>query len=194
MTGRPRDPELERRLLSAAWSLLTTSGYDSLTLTRVAAKAGAHRTDVYRRWGTKAQLVTDVLAAHLPEVSETDTGSLLDDIRAYVEALAASWSSTWIDGLVGLLADLRHDLDAELAFRQLAERRGRPMRDALARAVARGELDELPDLGLAGDLIEGPLMHRRMIDRDPLTADYLDLVAETAHRVLSSARARAVKG
>jgi AcrR family transcriptional regulator len=188
VTGRPRDPELERRLLSAAWTLLTGNGYDALTLTRVAAEADAHRTDVYRRWATKAQLVTDVLAAHLPPVSPQDTGSLYDDIRAYVEDLAASWSAPWVDGLVGLLADLRHDPDAELAFRQLAERRGQAMRDALDRAVARGELAEAPDLGLAGDLLEGPLMHRRMIGRQPLTADYLDLVAHTAHQVLTSER------
>jgi hypothetical protein len=62
------------------------------------------------------------------------------------------------------------------------------MRDALDRAVARGELAEAPDLGLAGDLLEGPLMHRRMIGRQPLTADYLDLVAHTAHQVLTSER------
>jgi AcrR family transcriptional regulator len=190
VAGRPRDPELERRLLSAAWSLLTTSGYDALTLTRVAAEAEAHRTDVYRRWATKAQLVTDALAAHLPGVSDTDTGSLRGDIRSYVEDLAVSWSSSWVDGLVGLLADLRHDPAAELAFRQLAERRGRSMREGLERAVARGEIDDVPDLGLAGDLLEGPLMHRRMIGRQPLTPDYLDLVADTAHRVLSTVGAR----
>jgi AcrR family transcriptional regulator len=188
VSGRPRDPELERRLLSAAWSLLTDQGYDALTLTRVAAEAGAHRTDVYRRWSTKAQLVTDVLEAHLPVVSHQDTGSLYGDIRAYVEDLAASWSAPWVDGLVGLLADLRHDPDAELAFRQLAEERGHAMRDALDRAVVRGELEEVPDLGLAGDLLEGTLMHRRMIGRQPLTSDYLDLLARTAHQVLSSDR------
>src|SRR5690242_4609425 len=113
MPGRPRDPELEKRLLAAAWALLTTSGYDALTLTKVAAEAKAHRTDVYRRWSTKAQLVTDVLAVHLPPISQFDTGSLLGDIRAYLEDLAASWRAPWIDGLVGLLADLRHDPDAE---------------------------------------------------------------------------------
>ena len=185
MVGRPRDRDLERRLLAAAWSLLTSQGYDALKLTSVAAQAQAHRTDVYRRWPSKARLVTDVLAEHLPPVSEVDTGSLHSDIRAYLGDLAVSWSSDWIDGLVGLLADLRRDIDAELAFRTMGERRGQPMRNAIARAVERGEIGEVADLSLVGDLLEGPLMHRRLIGRQPLTPDYLDALALSAHRLLA---------
>ena len=167
------------------WSLLKSEGYDALKLTRVAAKAKAHRTDVYRRWPSKATLVTDALAAHLPPVSEFDTGSLHADIRAYLNDLAVSWSSPWIDGLVGLLADLRRDTDAEVAFYKMGERRGQPMRNAIIRAVERGEIGEVPDLSLVGDLLEGPLMHRRMIGRQTLTPDYLEAVALSAHRVLA---------
>jgi hypothetical protein len=122
-------------------------------------------------------------------VSTIDTGTLESDIRAYVDDLAVSWSSSWIDGLVGFLGDLRDDPDAELAFRLLGEQRGQPMRDALVRAVERGELAELPDLSLAGDLLEGPLMHRRLIGRQPLTPDYLDGLAAVAHRLLASGSA-----
>lgn len=185
MSGRPRDPDLEKRLLSAAWSLLTRQGYDALKLTQVAAEANAHRTDVYRRWSSKARLVTDALAEHLPPVSEVDTGSLRSDLRAFVDDLAASWSSSWIDGLVGLLADLRTDSEADTAFREMGERRGQPLRNAIARAEQRGEIGEVPDLFLVGDLLEGPLMHRRMFGRRPLTPDYLEAVARSAHGLLT---------
>jgi AcrR family transcriptional regulator len=187
VVGRPRDPDLERRLLSATWSLLTTKGYDALTVTAVAARAKAHRTDVYRRWPSKAMLVTAALAEHLPPVSEFDTGSLLSDIRAYLEDLAVSWSAPWMDGLVGGFADLRHDIDAEVAFRNMGVERGQPMRDAIDRAVARGELSEVPDLALLGDLLEGPLIHRRMIGRQPLTPEFLDAVARSVHRLFTGA-------
>jgi AcrR family transcriptional regulator len=191
LSGRPRDPELEKRLLGAAWALLTSDGYDALTLTKVAARAGAHRTDVYRRWSSKVGLVVDVLAEHLPPVHPGDTGSLRTDIRAFIDDLAASWSSPWIDGLVGAIADLRHDADAELAFRVLGERRGQVLRDGLARAVERGEIAQLPDFGVVGDLTEGPLMHRRMIGRQPLTEDFLESVAAVAHHVLTATEVRA---
>lgn len=185
MSGRPRDRDLEKRLLAAAWSLLKSGGYDALTLTQVAAKAKAHRSDVYRRWSTKAQLVVDALAVHLPPVLEVDTGSLRSDIRAVLDEFAASWSSPWIDGLVGLTADLQRDPDAELAFRRMAERRGEPLRRAISRATQRGEIGQVGDLSLAGDLLEGPLMHRRMVGRQPLTSDYLDEVALSVSRLLT---------
>lgn len=184
MAGRPRDPHLETRLLAAAWALLTSQGYAALTLTQVAANAGAHRTDVYRRWSTKAQLVVDTLTAHLPPVSAVDTGALASDLRTIVDDFAASWSSVWIDGLVGLTADLQHDPDAELAFRRMAERRGQPLHEAVTRATARGEIGAIHDLSFVSDLVEGPMMHRRMIGRAPLTPDYLAAVATFAHRSL----------
>jgi AcrR family transcriptional regulator len=185
VAGRPRDPELEARLLDAAWSLLTSRGYDALNLSQVAAQADAHRTDVYRRWSSKAQLVVDALAENLPPIAEIDTGSLHSDLRAIVADFAESWSSAWIDGLMGLLADLQRDPDAELAFRGMALGRGEPLRNAIARATERGEIDDVADLTLVGDLVEGPLMHHRMVGRQPLTPEFLDAVTAVAWRFLT---------
>jgi len=187
MLGRPRDIDLDKRLLAAGWSLLQSEGYAALTLTTVASRAVAHRTDVYRRWRTKARLVVDVLDSHLPPISEVDTGELGSDLRAILADFAASWSSSWIDGLVGLTADLQRDPDAELAFRAMAERRGTPLHNAIVRAVSRGEIAENPNISLVADAIEGPLMHRRMIGRQPLTPEYLDAIALVAYRALTTA-------
>jgi hypothetical protein len=111
---------------------------------------------------------------------------LESDIRAVIEDFAASWSSPWIDGLMGLAADVQRDPDAELAFRQMAEHRGAPVSRCINQALTRGEITRLPDLALLGDLIEGPLMHRRMVGRQPLTPEYLDTVAAVAYRVLTA--------
>ncbi|MDX8029205.1 TetR/AcrR family transcriptional regulator [Lentzea sp. BCCO 10_0856] len=186
MAGRPRDPELEQRLLATAWSLLTAGGYDALTLTQVAAQANAHRTDVYRRWRGKARLVADVFDEFLPPVPDFDTGSLLDDLRAFVTDLAEAWDQPWNDGLVGFLADLRQDPEAERTFRALVARRSQPVVDAIARAVRRGEIAEVPDLALVGNLLEGPLMHRRMFGGRPMTPGELDVVTRSAHQLLTA--------
>lgn len=185
MAGRPRDPDLEQRLLATAWSLLTAGGYDALTLTQVAAQANAHRTDVYRRWRSKARLVADVFDEFLPPVPDVDTGSLLDDLSAFVTDLAAAWDQPWNDGLVGFLADLRQDAEAERTFRALVARRSQPVVDAIARAVRRGEIAEVPDLPLVGNLLEGPLMHRRMFGGQPMTSGELDVVTRSVHRLLT---------
>ncbi|TWG99015.1 TetR family transcriptional regulator [Nocardioides sp. J9] len=184
MPGRPRDPDLESRLLTATWAILSEEGYAALTLAQVAARAGAHRSDVYRRWPTKVRLVADTLAVHLPPVSEVDTGSLLSDLRSYVDDLARSWSAPWMDGLVGWLADLADDTDAEAAFQDMGLRRGDALWTSLERAVERGELTQVPDGDLVSGLLEGPLMHARLVRRGPLTGDFLDAVADAAYHIL----------
>lgn len=186
MAGRPRDPELEQRLLAAAWNLMTEGSYADLTLARVAVRAGAHRSDVYRRWHTKSHLVADALSAHVPPISGVDTGSLLSDLRVHLDDLAKSWSAPWMDSLVGWLAELADDADAELAFREMGQRRGRSLRHSLERALERGEIDELPDAQLISGLLEGPLMHSRMVARRPPSADFLDAVANASYRVITT--------
>jgi AcrR family transcriptional regulator len=185
VAGRPRDPDLEQRLLATAWSLLTSNGYDALALTQVAAQAGAHRTDVYRRWRSKVRLVADVLDAYLPPVPDPDTGTLYGDLRAFAEDLAGASNEPWNDGLVGFLADLRGDAEAERTFRALVARRSQPLVDAIARAVRRGEIAEVPDLPFVGNLLEGPLMHRRMFGGEPMTPEELDVVTWSVHRLLT---------
>ena len=185
MSGRPRDPELEKRLLAAAWKLLVEQGYEALTLSRVATEAKAHRSDVYRRWTSKSQLVSDTLAEHLPPIAASDTGVLRSDLAAFADDLAVAWSSPWVDGLVGWLADLRQDADAEQAFRAMSTQRSRTVREAIERAVQRGEIREVPDLTLVGDLLEGPLMYRRMFSGQDITPAFLEAVVHSTHRHLT---------
>ncbi|GAA2827134.1 TetR/AcrR family transcriptional regulator [Crossiella cryophila] len=170
-------------MLSAAWALLISKGYDALTMSQVATQAEAHRTDVYRRWAGKAELATDALAANLPPVREFNAGSLRADLRAYVDDLAAVWSSPWIDGLVGLLGELRDG--AEATFLSMASVRIQPLQHALARAVERGEIEGEPDADLVADVIEGSLMHRRLIGRASFSPEYLDTLTRTAHYLLT---------
>lgn len=180
--GRVRDTELEQRLLLATWDEVIASGYNALSFSQVATRAGAHRTDIYRRWKTKAQLVTAAMEAHLPPVDAFDSGSLRGDIRAHLDALWQTWSSEWVDAMIGVLADL--DEDAERTILALSLERGQPLRDGIVRSVRRGELMEMPDLAMIGDLLEGPLMHRRLIARQVMTLDDLDALADLVHGLM----------
>src|SRR5215212_6647530 len=67
-TTRPRiEGEREAQILDAALELLREVGYDRLTMDAVASAAHASKASLYRRWGSKAQLVVDSL-------SRADTG------------------------------------------------------------------------------------------------------------------------
>ena len=84
--GRKRDPARDVAIIDAALAVLAESGYEGMTIDLVAARAGAARATVYRRWATKADLVldavtrlsrTDVDLDRLP-----DTGSFREDMVA----------------------------------------------------------------------------------------------------------------
>jgi len=188
MAGRPRDPELEKRLLAATWALLTRDGYDDLTFAKVAEQAGAHRTDLYRRWPSKVQLVTAAVDVHQPPLRDVDAGSLHRDLRAILDSIEERWTSASADGIVAWIADLHRDPDAAVAHREMSVRGSAPLAKVLDRAVARGEIDpSMNDRVLVGHLLEGPVMHSHVFARRPMIAVELDMVAEVTCRLLAGA-------
>ncbi|SEP37931.1 TetR/AcrR family transcriptional regulator [Amycolatopsis saalfeldensis] len=192
MAGRPRDPDLEARLLAAAWSLLLANGYDELTIAKIAVEANAHRSDIYRRWASKAELVTAAVAAYQAPLAEADTGSLLSDLRAALDTLEARWSSAPASAIVAWLADVRRDPAAGDLHHTESKRATQALAQALRRAVERGEISAGADfdrtLGLVCDLLEGPVMHNHIFLREPLLPGELDLIAGSVHRVLVEGR------
>jgi AcrR family transcriptional regulator len=59
--GRPRDPALDEAIILATRARLVQDGYSRMTIGDIAADAGVSRPTLYRRWGTKLELVTDAL-------------------------------------------------------------------------------------------------------------------------------------
>lgn len=68
--GRPRDPELVERALSACLDVFCERGWVGLTLHEVAARAHVGKSSLYLRWSDKAAL----LASALRRVQEPDPG------------------------------------------------------------------------------------------------------------------------
>ena len=87
--GRKRDPGRGAVILEAALDVLAEAGYEGTTVDLVAARAGAARATVYRRWPTKAELVAGALRRLAPEQVDLgalpDTGSLRDDLIASIQ-------------------------------------------------------------------------------------------------------------
>src|SRR3954454_17804776 len=79
-----RSERVRSSVLAAAQELLAEGGYDALRVEDVASRAGVHKTTVYRRWPTKADLVMAVVEGRSEErVPVPDTGSLEDDLRQF---------------------------------------------------------------------------------------------------------------
>lgn len=173
--GRPRDARIDEAVLRVAWDLLQEVPYAEVTLEEIAARAGVSRPALKRRWASKVGLVVDAVIAHTPAVPAADTGTLEGDLRACLEDIARVWSTPRVRlSYSALIAELDADPAATERFRELQQRRGANVADALRRAAARGEIDAGADVSLVADLLEGPVLHRRLISDLPATPALLE--------------------
>ena len=66
--GRPRDPDVDDRILAAARQILDAEGAAALSVARVARDAGVGRPTVYRRYQDAGDLLRGVLFAELDAI------------------------------------------------------------------------------------------------------------------------------
>lgn len=141
-TTRRRGARLEHALLDAAWDELQESGYNKLTMERIAERAGTSRAVIYRRWRTRPEVVIAATRHRHPARSGVipDTGSLRGDALAILRRASARINELGPDTVLGMLSDLLSD---EAAFEQILDQLTRGgtevMSSALERAAARGE-------------------------------------------------------
>jgi len=64
--GRPRDTDVDERILASAFRHLVREGYGGTSIEAVAADAGVAKTTIYRRYPTKRDLVVAALRAETP--------------------------------------------------------------------------------------------------------------------------------
>lgn len=85
--GRPRDPRVEGAVRAAVLELLTDGGYEAVSFKEVALRAGVGQPTVYRRWGTKAELVEFAIFAVAEWSPPPPTGDLEADLGRLAEVV-----------------------------------------------------------------------------------------------------------
>ena len=155
--GRPRDPRLDAAIVAATVELLTERGYNDLTLAAVAERAGTTTAAIYRRWGSKSELVAKAVFRTDGDDVVADTDDVAADlatmIRWSVEKLARPAAIAAIAGLLGEARSDRRDRAAEASFALALTT------DRLRRAQAAGQLRSDVDASVLAALIDGPVMH-----------------------------------
>jgi AcrR family transcriptional regulator len=144
--SRRRGDELEDALLDAAWDVLVEHGYSGLTFEAVAARAGTSRPVLYRRWPRRDDLLLATLAKFWQPIEVPDTGGLRDDAIGFLRNANAARARTIT--LVGVqLTDYFRETGTtfgELRDRLLPPGLATPFETIVPRAVARGELPDVP--------------------------------------------------
>lgn len=176
--GRPRSADRDRALLTATQDLLAEVGYDRLSIDAVAARCGAGKTTVYRRWAGKPELVADAVAL-LHEIEATpDTGDLREDLVQ----MAAAWHDpdSRRDAVVGgLLTAMVHDsglraaVSAAIGVPHMAV-----FTSIIARAVDRCEVPADRDVELIGFSIPAMMFHRLSVMAEPVDRAFVERVID----------------
>lgn len=139
--GRPRNPEIDPRILRAAMELLLARGFDKMTVDDVATAAGVGKASIYRRWPSKTELAEDALVELLDvQIPDPDTGSLFGDLEhAYRDALAFAGTALGVEFIRLAAVESCRAPAAAAAYRRYLRRRADFAAAALDRACRRGE-------------------------------------------------------
>ncbi len=159
--GRPRDTRCDDAIISATLQALADSGFTGLSMEAVAARAGVGKATVYRRWPSKDALVSDALRTLANVSGGVETGSLRDDLVAWLNTVRRHNIQTLSGRIMPrLLAEKEAHPDLFEAYRKrvMAPARER-VATVLRGGVVSGELCPDIDIDLVTDMLIGPVAY-----------------------------------
>jgi AcrR family transcriptional regulator len=186
--GRPRDPDVEHQIVSAAIDLVGEVGIDRLTMDEVARRAGVAKATVYRRFPSKVDLVMAVCHALTPAMGpEPDTGSIEDDLMHVMDGLLEKLKAPDSGRLMpAMIASAVTNPEIREALQRFSAGRRERTTKIIKRAIVRGELRDDIDVELMVDQLSAPLIYRQLISGRPVNAGVARrLVSQTLRGALS---------
>lgn len=166
-TENPRTRRMRDAVLNAVTELIVAEGAGAVTALRVAERACVARSTIYQHWPTSSALIRDAIDRIItPDIQTTITGDAEVDLATALFALRGRlerrpfriWLATLLDHANG---------DPEFAETQVRFVLGvlRPVRDAVAAAVERGDLDAGLDLDAATTRLAAPVLTQHVMLR-----------------------------
>ena len=166
--GRPRDTEIDARVLVVARRHLAQHGYEAMSVAAVAQEAGTTRQALYRRWPTKADLATAAVAAISAAEARAPSDDPYTDLVRELEAFRRGVSRPDGISLVGTM--LLRSTDPELVRfyrdRIVAPRRAR-LSVILDRARDAALVDADGDIETALNVFTGTWYARALAGESP---------------------------
>jgi len=162
-----------------------------MTVEAVAARAGAGKATVYRRWANKAALLADALAHERARTEIPDTGSLREDLLALSEQLFGGGGSAALYRVrlvTGMVSAMLADPELRRASEEVVSPPRRALEAIIAQAVARGEILAPHDTELEVAVLPALALHRLIFTGVSPDPGFATRVIE--HIVLPTLRAR----
>jgi AcrR family transcriptional regulator len=182
--GRPRDAELDGRILDATLALLTERGFEHTTMDDVAQRASVAKATVYRRYSSKEELAVDAVKRLFDrEVPVPDTGSFREDLeQVYADLL--TFAATPHGQALVRLAVTESCREARVGAMYLAwlRRREATCQLVFERAVDRGELREDAPQRLVFEWVPGMIVLRAVMGDEPMDPSAAAMLVDLALR------------
>ncbi|MER7278559.1 TetR/AcrR family transcriptional regulator [Dactylosporangium sp. NPDC000244] len=183
--GRPRDPQVDRRILQAAVDVFGDGGWAGFAMETVARRAGVGKASLYLRWSTKEALLADALAAGLVRVSDVDTGTLRGDLIELATQVLDRYTGPSSRAALRLPLEVGTIPGVAEQYESLRMAQIVAARAIVRRGIDRGELPATVSVTLLLDtLVGGAMMHALSTPADkrgPIPADAARLVDFLLH-------------
>jgi AcrR family transcriptional regulator len=158
--GRPRDPDVDRKIAQAALDLFGEAGWAGFAMEAVARRAGVGKASLYLRWNSKETLLTDALSLRMARVTDVDTGTLRGDLIELAAQMLDRYAGP------ASRAALRLSLEADAIsgvaehYKDMERSQVLAARAIVRRGIERGELArDTPVTLLLDTLAGGAMMH-----------------------------------
>jgi AcrR family transcriptional regulator len=163
--GRPRDASVDAAIIQAALEMLDEVGLQAVSMDGVAARAGVGKATIYRRWGSREDLLIDAVASlvgtvEIPETDDVraDLVTLLVRLRTFMAEMKGGSIFPWLIGEVAAATDVGRPYAEAVILPRRAM-----IAQVISRAIENGSLRPDLDVQLAVDMISGPALLRKMM-------------------------------
>ena len=163
--GRPRDVDVDQRILASAFRQLVQVGYAGLSIESVAADAGVAKTTIYRRYPTKRDLVIAALRESTPFPMPALDLPAREALEAFVRAAIAMLIESGAFRVLGslLVEDQRHPGLLDVFRERILFPRRAMVEAIIKRGMERGELRRDVDPLIVIEMIAGAVFAHHVI-------------------------------
>jgi AcrR family transcriptional regulator len=178
--GRPRAPETDTAILASALELFVERGVEGTSIEQVAKRAGVGKLTVYRRWGSKEELLAQAIewrvrADVTPSAADVHALAPSDIVERVLPAVAEMATSPGFRALVARImgSAVSHPELMEIYWKHYILPRRELAAAMLRRAQQDGTVPADADLDVLIDMMAGAVTYRVLQPDPPDAAEML---------------------
>ncbi len=177
-TGRPRSPHVDAAILDAALALFVEGGLAAVSFEQIARRSGVSRTAIYRRWGSKEEVVARALSRLREQAEETFADWAERPISEVMDWFVQNVPRQMLNPHYRSLSRSVLALDDSSELKAIySEAVLRPRREAFSKMIRRardtGALPDGLDPDLIQDMLSGALLHQILLEPARQTEEQL---------------------